>query len=306
MEKHLAAAFYPLATYGYGRSQAYRQSTPQGSVFKLVVGYQALLERYAMLKSWQSQLEDLNPLTIIDEPQWHPKPRSPEQILGYTLDKKPITRSYKGGLLLKSHPHIGKIDILGALEQSSNIYFSLLASDCISDPSHLIEASKRLGFGEKTGIDLPGEIRGFLPEDLNYNRSGLYAFAIGQHSLVVTPLQTAVMLSAIANKGHILKPKLIQVIAGEESLRDYQEPFSLTRYPFQKHLSSIGIDFPLFTAASPSEESPQVWYHAPEYKWSVPMPDSVRSALITGMQRVMIGKKGTARPEIIRALATLS
>ena len=35
LEKHLAAAFYPVSGFGYGRSQAFRQSSPQGSIFKI-------------------------------------------------------------------------------------------------------------------------------------------------------------------------------------------------------------------------------------------------------------------------------
>jgi cell division protein FtsI/penicillin-binding protein 2 len=229
-EKHLAAAFYPISGYGYGRSQAFRQSTPQGSVFKVVVAYQALLERYQKLKALQQSISSINPLTIIDSLQWSPKANSVEQVVGYTLDGQPIKRLYKGGMLLRSHPNIGKITIEGAIEQSSNLYFSLLAVDHIADPSHLIQVSQLFGFGEKTGIELPAEITGALPDDLAHNRTGLYAFAIGQHSLVVTPLQTAIMLGAIANKGHVLKPKVIQMIAGQEPLRDCRDPFAQTLY----------------------------------------------------------------------------
>ncbi len=159
LEKHLAAAFYPLTGFGYGRSQAFRQSTPQGSVFKVVVAYQALLERYQALREINSQIADINPLTLIDDMKWHPKPGSNEQILGYTLDGQTITRQYKGSKLPRGHPtRFGKIDIVGAFENSSNIYFSILAAEHIQNPLNLIYASRQLGFGEKSGIELPGEI----------------------------------------------------------------------------------------------------------------------------------------------------
>lgn len=302
LEKHLAAAFYPNSGYGYGRSQAFRQSTPQGSVFKLVIAYQGLLEKYQKLKELNRSLSDINPLTLIDNLQWHPKPRSIDQVLGYTLDGKPIKRLYKGGNLLRSHPNIGKIDVMGAIEQSSNIYFSILAVDHVADPSHLIQASKLFGFGEKTGIELPGEIAGSLPDDLSHNQTGLYAFAIGQHSLVVTPLQTAMMLGAIANKGEVLKPKVIQVIAGQEPLREYRDPFEQVLYPFKENLASIGINFPLFTSTQSETENPYIWCSAPEIKRKLFMPDAIRDPLIEGMQRVIMGPKGTSRPSIIRAL----
>ena len=280
----------------------FRQATPQGSVFKIVVAYQALLERYRNLEEKNQQLTHINPLTLIDDLKWHAKANSNEQILGFTIDGQPICRVYKGGKLPRSHPRIGKIDVVGAIEQSSNIYFSILASEHIHNPLNLIQAATEFGFGHKTGIEIPGEIAGTLPDDVTHNRTGLYSFAIGQHSLVVTPLQTAVMMSAIANRGHVLKPTIVQVIAGQEPLRDYHDPFTCDHYLFKDNLSLVGIDFPLFSSAQTETARPQVWYSAPEIKQSLFLPDPIRDPLIEGMHRVIAGSRGTARPEIIRAL----
>ena len=98
--------------------------------------------------------------------------------------------------------------MIRALETSSNPYFALLAGDVCEDPEDLCSASSLFGFGEKTGIDLPGEFAGKIPDDVSYNRTGLYSMAIGQHSLLATPLQGAVMLAAIANGGNIVKPQI--------------------------------------------------------------------------------------------------
>ena len=296
LEKHLAAAFYPVTGYGYGKSYAYRQATPLGSVFKLLVAYQTLMERL-------EQGKDLNPLTLTDQIEWHANPNSNEQILGYTQEGLPITRLYKQGRLARSsNPNIGKTDLLRAIESSSNIYFSLLASEHIQDPETLIQTSKNFLFGEKTGIELPGEFAGQLPNDLSFNRTGLYAFAIGQHSLTVTPLQTAVMLSTIANKGCVLKPKIVQLIAGQERLREYSDPFSTQQFPFQEHLKLIGIHFPLFTSCLKEEQKPHIWMNSTCVKQQIPLPDPVRNMLLEGMYKVVNGEKGNARPSIIRSL----
>ena len=296
LEKHLAAAFYPSTGYGYGKSYAYRQATPLGSVFKLLVAYQALIERF-------EQGKDLNPLTLIDQIQWHANPNSNEQILGYTQEGQPITRLWKQGRLARSsNPNIGKTDLLGALESSSNIYFSLLASEHIQNPETLIQTSKNFLFGEKTGLELPGEFSGQLPNDLSFNRTGLYAFAIGQHSLTVTPLQTAVMLSAIANKGFVLKPKIVQLIAGQERLREYSDPFSLQNFPFREHLKLIGIHFPLFTSCLQEEPKSHIWENSTCIKKQIFLPNPIRDMLLEGMYKVVNGEKGKARPAIIRSL----
>lgn len=202
LQKHLAAAFYPYGGFGLGRSQAFRQATPIGSCFKVITAYTGLKQQYDL------GFEDLNPLTLIDDMQWTPKPGSNSQVLGYFKNGQPIQRLYKGGRLPRGYPKIGELDVAKALERTSNIYFSLLAGDVLDTPSKLIEAAHSFGLGKKTGIDLPYEYKGQLPDDILHNKTGLYSFAIGQHSLVATPLQAAVAFSAIANGGTILKPQI--------------------------------------------------------------------------------------------------
>lgn len=284
LEKHLAAAFYPYSGYGYGRSQAYRQATPQGSVFKLVTAYEAMVEHSP------------NPLTLIDDI------KAGGKILGFTTTGEVIHRNYKGGKLPRGHLNIGKIDLLGALEQSSNLYFSILASDYMESPENLAKCARLFGFGEKTGIELPGEIAGSIPSDLSHNPSGLYSFAIGQHSLVVTPLQTALMLTAIANKGHLLKPKVVQLIAGKEPLESNASLFEAREYPFQEGLSLIGITFPLFSEMEKNRVDAKVNYTPTEIKRSLHFPEEIRSQLLEGMRRVVQGARGTARASILRGI----
>jgi len=83
----------------------------------------------------------------------------------------------------------------------------LLAADYIHDPEDLLAAARSFSYGSKTGIDLPAEIGGRLPDDLTYNRTGLTRLPSDNTPSNVTPLQTAVMLSTIANGGQRLKPK---------------------------------------------------------------------------------------------------
>lgn len=206
LEKHLAAGFYPKYGYGYARSCSYRQSATQGSIFKLVTSYAALIQQYNTLKGIGIGTAALNPLEMIDTVFTKGK----ELYVGFDADGKPIPRFYKGGRLPKSSmATIGKIDLLKAIETSSNPYFSLLAGDYLHSPEDLANAARALSLGHRTGIELPGEITGNIPKDLATNRTGLYSFAIGQHTLVVTPIQTAVMLSTIANGGKVLQPKIV-------------------------------------------------------------------------------------------------
>jgi len=290
IEKHLAASFYPKGGFGHSNSYAFQGLIPQGSIFKLVTAYATL-----------SQTGGENPLLIIDELRRDPKaPPARSQIVATSLSGLPYARIYKGGRLPRSHhPQIGKIDIIGAIEQSSNPYFSLLAGDILRDPEDLNEAARLFGFGTKTGIDLVGEANGKLPDDLAYDRTGLYSTAIGQHKLLVTPLQTAVMLSTIANGGKVLKPLIAKETTG--SLPNCQPLSSLTQTA-EDEFRYLGLSFPLFTAAIPRTESDGSESQVKEVVHSFAMPKSIRGTILEGMDRVLWTNKGTARPNIIRGL----
>jgi cell division protein FtsI/penicillin-binding protein 2 len=284
LEKHLAASFYPIGGFGFSRSYAFQATAPQGSIFKLVTAYAAL-----------TQTKGENPLTLIDGTQ-----QGAKLSVASTPTGVPYLRMYKGGRLPKSHsPHIGKVDLIGALEQTSNPYFSILAGDILHDPEDLNHAARRFGFGAPTGIDLAGEGRGKLPNDLQSNRTGLYSTAIGQHTLLVTPLQTAVMLSAIANGGKVFKPILIKETSGAFPTRSAWNAFA--RPPlFEDELNALGIFFPLFTAAFKRSEEATTEALQTEIRRTIELPPSVRSPILEGMNRVIWSNKGTARPARIR------
>jgi cell division protein FtsI/penicillin-binding protein 2 len=283
VEKHLAAAFYPTQGFGYGRSQAYRQSASQGSIFKLVPAYAALKQKYNELPSDAISMKNLNPLEITD----HTYTIGKDIYVGYHADGRRLPRAYKGGKLPRSTHSIGKIDLLKALESSSNPYFSLLVGDFLHTPESLVDAAKMFSYGSLTGIELPAEIPGKIPEDLSKNRSGLYAMAIGQHSLVVTPLQTSLMLSAIANGGRILKPKIVKMKVGHlaDACSDIQCP---PTFKYQHELEFAGIDFPLYLNAEESNKNKNIYSTPTIVKNEIFMPDIIRKMLLEGMRRVVV------------------
>lgn len=228
LEKHLAAAFYPSMGYGYGRSQAYRQSAPQGSIFKLITAYAALAQRYQTLENKEITISKLNPLEMIDHTHRHGK----DLFVGYHANGSPLPRFYKGGRLPKSTHIMGKLDLLKAIEHSSNPYFSLIAGDVLKSPEDLANTARLFSYGSKTGIELSAEIPGYIPKDLSTNKTGLYSMAIGQHSLVVTPMQSATMLSTIANGGKVLRPKIVKLAANPDTNELKQYPTHCHREVF--------------------------------------------------------------------------
>lgn len=108
----------------------------------------------------------------------------------------------------------GYVDMKKSIVESANPYYYRLA-DQIGHKS-IVETAHIFGLGEKTGIDIPGEKRGILP-DVEWKKkvigSGWYKgdtilLSIGQGYLTVTPLQIAVLYAAIANKGYVYSPHL--------------------------------------------------------------------------------------------------
>lgn len=299
-EQALARHFYPTPGFGYARSHAFQEVAPLGSTFKLIVGYEALKAHYE--KASTLKTFDINPLTIIDQSPPYSQKINQATVLGYTVSGIPITRQYKGGRLPRAHPNIGRVDLKGALERSSNIYFSLLAGDIIPDPSHLIDTCEALSFGRKTGVDLPGEVKGSIPYDICDNKTALYSFAIGQHALTVTPIETGVMLSAFANGGEVLKPQIVKTIASIEPSSKQSLLFSSTDFAFQDYLAKVGIFFPLFTEGQEKTKEVYMKQTEKEVMHTIFLPEEIRSYLLDALYLVTNGARGTGRINSIRTL----
>ncbi len=109
----------------------------------------------------------------------------------------------------------GELTVVSALMRSCNTWFYNVGRETGGD--NLAAMAQRLGFGSKTGIRLNAEEDGFMPTDALVRKKFGHAFhggyvahaAIGQGSVLATPLQVAQMMAGIAN-GYVLpKPRLV-------------------------------------------------------------------------------------------------
>lgn len=96
--------------------------------------------------------------------------------------------------------HHGWLNVRGALQYSCNEYFAQATEKIVT--SVFLERIRALGFGEKTGIELPGETRGSVKNenDRFWSARSKPTIAIGQE-LSVSALQMVQAATAIANKG---------------------------------------------------------------------------------------------------------
>ncbi len=108
----------------------------------------------------------------------------------------------------------GQVNLSDALMQSCNVFFFHFAEQ--SGPAPLVKWSQRVGFGQRTGVDLPSEARGNLPaascDELHSPASNNQAemLAIGQGKLTATPLQIARLMAAVANGGKLVTPHVVE------------------------------------------------------------------------------------------------
>ncbi len=111
----------------------------------------------------------------------------------------------------------GRMGYVSSLAWSSNTFYGQIGRGVGGES--LIKWARKYGYGQPTGIELQGETKGLIADDawkrLNFRNWGWTTgdtvnMSIGQGFTAATPLQVAVMLSAIANDGYRVKPHLLQ------------------------------------------------------------------------------------------------
>ena len=126
-----------------------------------------------------------------------------------------------GGHTFRSHGDIalGAVDMYKSIVKSSNVYYYSLANELGVDAMH--DFMKPLGFGQITGIDINGEVRGVLPsqdwkrkayktrEQQKWYPGETISLGIGQRYNTFTMLQLAQATAVLANNGIKHKPRLV-------------------------------------------------------------------------------------------------
>jgi len=196
------------------------------------------------------------------------------------------TGAYKGGLPHCDEPH-GQSDLSRAIAVSCNTYFSSVFEKLMNvNGARNIDTTfvqwrknvSKFSFGERLGIDLPNEGKGFLPTAQLYNKkfgvnhwrsNSILSLAIGQGELEATPLQMANIECTIANHGYYYTPHLIKAIGDKQIAK--------TEYLKKNY---VGIDGQYFEPVIDGMQQ-------------VVENGTARSSKIPGI--IMCGKTGTAQ-----------
>ncbi len=118
-----------------------------------------------------------------------------------------------GGRILRDHHGYGQMTVHEILMKSSNIGSAKLAM--MTGDEKFYEYVRRFGFGERTGIDLPGEIPGLVHPPARWDKLTITRMPMG-HAVAVTPLQITMAMSVIANGGKLMRPHIIRSIKDQD------------------------------------------------------------------------------------------
>jgi penicillin-binding protein 2 len=128
--------------------------------------------------------------------------------------------------VFKDWATLGALDFYGGIAMSSDVYFYYLAGGKADEgfrglgEARVAQYARAFGLGAPTGIDVPGESAGLVPDaEWKEEAKGepwtigdTYNFGIGQGFLSVTPLQLITAVSAIGNGGKVLTPHLLREV----------------------------------------------------------------------------------------------
>jgi penicillin-binding protein 2 len=140
----------------------------------------------------------------------------------------------------------GNYDFRKAFKLSSNAYFIHYGLKAGIDS--LMDMGQRFGLGQRTGIPTRQEVGGFYPSKESLQRrkergeiwrdGDTANLSIGQGDITVTPLQMAIMTSAIANGGKVYHPRLVARLQSQ----DADNPVVITNYPSGQLRNDIHVN----------------------------------------------------------------
>lgn len=127
------------------------------------------------------------------------------------------------------HSGHGSVNLEQAIVQSCDVYFYSLANQLGIDRLH--DFLGEFGFGARTGVDVSGELPGLLPSrewkrrvrHQEWYPGETVIVGIGQGSFLATPLQLAVAVATMANRGHFIQPRLARAsrVPGESAASEF-------------------------------------------------------------------------------------
>src|SRR5579863_2218019 len=131
------------------------------------------------------------------------------------------------GKHLHDHERYGILSVESIITKSSNIGAAKVGIKMGQD--RLFSYIRNFGFGDHTGIPLPGESRGIVHPIKDWSKVSIAQIPMGQ-GIAVTPLQMAMAMCAVANKGVLMQPMLVDhLVDSDGTVAAKYEPQQIRR-----------------------------------------------------------------------------
>lgn len=118
-----------------------------------------------------------------------------------------------GGKILRDVHDYGTLSVHDILVKSSNIGCAKIGMHIGADTFY--EYIRRFGFGDRSGLGLPGEIPGLVHPVHQWSGLSITRIPMG-HEVAVTPLQSVMCMSVIANGGNMMLPQIVRSVRDKE------------------------------------------------------------------------------------------
>ena len=133
---------------------------------------------------------------------------------------------YNGMRIRDSKPH-GRLSVADVLAESSDV--GAIKVGLRLGDERLYKYIRAYGFGQQTGIELPGETRGLSKPPNRWSKVSIAAISMGQE-IGITPLQLAALVSTMANDGVYVPPRIVAGTVAPQSA-----PRTITFQPAVQH-----------------------------------------------------------------------
>jgi len=135
-------------------------------------------------------------------------------------------RLYFAGKILHDHHPYGMLTVEKIITKSSNIGTAKVGMRLGAPRLH--QYIRDFGFGSRTGINLPGEVAGIVHPLKKWNKLSISRVPMG-HEVASTPLQIVMMMSAIANGGRLMQPRMVDRVEDEQGRLVLKYPVKTVR-----------------------------------------------------------------------------
>lgn len=199
-----------------------------------------------------------------------------------------------------AHPEgFGSLDFVNAIARSSNVYFYKVGGGYQDEVPNglgicgLKAYADALGFERLTGVELPGEVTGLIPDPRwkrtvqgeNWSTGDTYLASVGQGFLSVTPIQMLQAVATIANDGRMMQPTIVREIVDGEG--NVVQPFT-PHLKWDTTVDPLVQDFVQYVSGTGACQATGTFSTIDPYVFQM---------VQTGMRMAVTESPGTRRPD---------